>query len=287
MIEFTAGQRARLGYASFVVADARMLFVETPKAACSSFKHTIASLAGADFGGLQNSLMAAKSDAMGIHDRSAVSVPSLFDQDSEQQTEILTSESYARVCVVRNPFARLASAWADRLLCHSISPLAPSIKELGYPEYRPEIGFLREQFAEFVNHLYRKEAPHFSNHHWNTMEQLLLPDVISYNLEIRTEELAKGVAKLISHIEEQGMVWPGLPRLNENPVQLGLELHTPLTVRRVAEMYEVDFHRYGYRPKFASLAMPSIVLPDADSVRDVQQRNRRIFYLSLKVRGLL
>ncbi len=285
---FTAHDTARLRYASFVVLPARLVYVETPKAACTSLKHTVAALGRAHpMQRLQQTAMAAKTLAQAIHDRALVALPSLIDLTPSEQERILTAEDGIRFCVVRNPYDRLASAWADRLLMHSLSPLATIVSQLGLPRYLPDWGYLRACFGEFVMHLWRNEFPHFSNHHWWTMTQLLMPERLNYNLVIRIEDFRTGLRQLIAHVESQGIVWPGLPRFNETPLPGARHLYTPAAARKVREMYAEDFETFGYDPEFSPPREPPPPLPDAACVHALQARNRRIFELSLRLRGLL
>ena len=286
-MHITKKQLNRLAYGSYVLQDIQLLFVETPKVACSSFKHVVAAIGGVDVNEISASLAPATTQAMTIHDRDAILLPSLVDLPSTQATNILRSSEFVRFCVVRNPFARLASAWVDKIMCHSLSPIAPVAKFLGFPHYRADINYLREQFSEFVAYLYHHEAPDFSNHHWFTLNELLLPDFINYTLEIRLENLETGLQRLAAHVEQQGIVWPGLPRFNETRIHIGLDIYTPATIQRVAEMYERDFKRYEYATKIDKNHRSFSRLPETEAIRATQESNQRVFYLSLKARGII
>lgn len=282
----TDWQKHRLALDSYVLADAGMVYMASPKAACTSFKHVVAALHGVDYAVLSSSLMAAKTNDLGIHDRAVVNQPSLMDLSDEVRAHILRSTETLRFCIVREPFRRLASAWLDRILCHSLSPIAPILKHIEFPAYVPDWSYLRERFAEFVDHLYRHESPHFSNHHWQTQTELLLLDVMNYNLVMRLEKLADGVALITRHLDERGLAWPGLPIFNETPVKYSSRLYSAATARKVAEMYEADFKAFDYPSRFeAGGKTPE--LPDTDYIQAIQKRNQRIFYLSLKVRGMI
>src|SRR5262245_32437292 len=125
--------RYRLSLDSYVVMSAAVVYMATPKAACTSFKHLMATLAGVDIGNLAQSLLPAKTKELAVHDRSLLKLPSLLDVSDAVRTQVLTSQEFLRFCVVRNPFRRLASAWLDRILCHSLSPIAPIMQYLEFP----------------------------------------------------------------------------------------------------------------------------------------------------------
>jgi hypothetical protein len=283
---FTEWQSHRLALESYVLTDAALVYMATPKVACTSFKFAVAALHGVDISALAPSLMAAKTNELAIHDRAVVKQPSLLDISEQERAHVLGSTEVLRFCVVRDPFRRLASAWLDRLLCHSLSPIAPILRHIDFPEYIPDWGYLSERFAEFVGCLYDREHAHFSNHHWQKQCDLLLPDLMNYNLVARLESLSTALSVITRHIQKRGLTWPGLPRFNETPVKYSSQLYTASTARKVAAMYEADFAAFGYGTKVESSGN-IVSLPDTEFMRAIQKRNQRIFYLSLKVRGLV
>jgi len=280
-------EEERLRHASFVIAKLRLVYVETPKVACTSFKHLVATLGDAHpMEWLRQSAMGMQTPAQAIHDRALISLPSLPDLAPEERQNLLENKNVLRFCIVRNPYDRLASAWADRLLMHTISPLAPVVSHLGLPRYEADWSYLRARFAEFVDHLYRHEAPDFSNHHWQKMTELLLPARLRYNLIIRLEDFSTGLARLIHHVERQGVTWPGLPRFNETPLKGARHLYTPATARKVVQMYADDFAAFGYDLQFHPPREALPPLPSPSFVRAMQERNQRILHLSLRLRGM-
>lgn len=283
---FTDSQRERLALDSYALVDAGIVYMATPKVACTSFKHVVAALYGIDASALPLSLMAAKTNVLAIHDRAVVRQPSLLDLSDQERAYMLEAGEVLRFCIVRDPFHRLASAWLDRILCHSISPIAPIFRYIEFPKYMPDWHYLRERFAEFVKCLYVHESPNFSNHHWQRQCDMLLPELINYNLVARIECLAEGLAVIIDHLNKRNLTWPGLPRFNETPVKYSSALYSPTTARKVAAMYETDFTMFGY-PTTVEPDRHSATLPPAEFVQAIQKRNQRIFGLSLKVRGLM
>ena len=282
----TEWQRNRLALESYMLLDAKIVYMATPKVACTSFKHVVATLHGIDVSALAPSLLAAKTNELAIHDRAVVKQPSLLDVSEHERVHVLSAADILRFCIVRDPFRRLASAWLDRILCHSLSPMAPILRHVEFPEYIPDWRYLSERFGEFVGCLYDRESPHFSNHHWQTQCDLLLLDLMNYNLVARLETLSSGISVIMRHLENQNLTWPGLPRFNETPVKYSSKLYTASTARKVAEMYEADFKMFSYPTKIESDGSAR-KLPDVEFVRAIQKRNQRIFYLSLKARGMI
>jgi Sulfotransferase family len=286
-VPLSPAQRARLDYGSYVSMPTAMVYMETPKAACTSFKHLIAALNGVNIQGLQDTAIAAKTSALVIHDRSLIKLPTLAQLSDDERNHVLSTPDLLRFCIVRDPYRRLVSAWADRVLCHSLSFVAPILKHLTFPKYIPDWNYLRLSFCEFVDHLYRHEAPQFSNHHWQPQYALLLPDLMNYNLVIRLEELARHLPQIVAHVEAKGFTWPGLPRIHETPFRFGTALYTAASARKVREMYARDFSDYGYDTNIDIVRGNAGPLPEVERVVEMQERNRRIILLSLKMRGML
>ena len=283
---FTVWQRERLALESYALVDAGILYMATPKVACTSFKHTVAALYGIDASALPLSLMAAKTNDLAIHDRAVVRQPSLLDLSDQERAYMLEAGEVLRFCIVRDPFRRLASAWLDRILCHSLSPIAPIFRHIELPKYVPDWTYLSARFSEFVTCLYEHDGPNFSNHHWQRQCDLLLPDLMNYNLVARLENLSAGLTVIIDHLQKRNLTWPGLPRFNETPVKYSSRLYTSASARKVAAMYGADFAMYGY-PTVVEPGGHSAALPPVEFVEAIQKRNQRIFHLSLKVRGLI
>ncbi len=285
MRALTEAQRARLRYASYVLEDLALVYVETPKAACTSLKHAVAALTGIDFRAMLNTKLAAKTAELAIHDRDLFPLPTLLDLSPERLEHILRAPDTLRFCVVRNPYMRLASAWLDRFVCHSLSPRAPILTKLELPDYRADWSYLRLRFAEFVRHLYRHEWPRFSNHHWQPQTELLVAEFVDYTMTIPIEDMGRWLPRIVAHVERHGGTWPGLARFNDTPIRASATLYTATTSRLVREMFADDFSTYGYATDLSALPT-SGVLPPVEHVEAIQKRNERIFSASLALRGM-
>lgn len=269
----------RLRYASYVSDASRLIYVETPKAACTAFKLLVASLSGINPRSLYKSLTSEKTEVMTIHDRSLIQLPSIVDLDPSDQR----IGTYLTFCVTRHPATRLASAWIDKLLCHSVSPTAPILRRYPLPLYRPDWGFLRESFSEFVSHV---EAPEFinSNHHWALQVRLLAVDTVPYKLKMKVENLDRDIGPLREHVERQGITWPGLARVNETHFAGLPYLYSSATLAKVTSLYADDFIHFGYdAPVLPNQKAAPPPLPNEHHIRAIQARNRRISYLQSKL----
>ena len=101
----------RLRYASFVSNKHRIVYVETPKNACTPLKWILARIHDRDVPLVHYPLET--SLEMCIHYRDHHPLPALTDFSESEVRKIL--KHYRLVCVVRNPFTRLVSAWANKI----------------------------------------------------------------------------------------------------------------------------------------------------------------------------
>jgi predicted nucleic acid-binding Zn finger protein len=103
----------RLKHAVFIGKNNDWMFVETPKCACSSLKRALIALEGEtiDFKhvGMESSL------AMSIHSRDVNPINGISLLSEDTISTLLNSKKITKFCIVRNPYARLASAWADKI----------------------------------------------------------------------------------------------------------------------------------------------------------------------------
>jgi len=179
----------RLSYASFVLNSFPILYVETPKCACSTMKHVFCYLDGKKIE--KQHVGNESSMTMAVHSRAINPVANL--STIENIKEYLTTSATVRFCIVRNPYARLASAWSDKV----------RQREPGYIGLWENISLFHNKefdfsspscpsFKEFVNWLVNTQNPESCNVHWRPMNKLLFPKLINYTHILKTENLVSG-----------------------------------------------------------------------------------------------
>jgi len=229
---------ARLQYSSFVLEKEKILYIETPKVACSSVKsllrHCYPSSVGHDFYFKDQS-----SIGMNVHSRSMHSTRSLYDLDPEEVEEVFTSPDWLRFCIIRNPFDRLFSCWRDKVYLH-------------------EPGFIRnhkkllDSLGESSNHISNFRmfvdwvvAGRSSNYHWEPMSSLLYPDLIQYSLVVRLENIANEIKPFLDRMGYSSGQFGEFYKNNSIPVPRGA-YYDEETANAVYKYYKEDFSRYGY-----------------------------------------
>ncbi len=105
-----------------------MLFVPTPKVACTSLMWALVDLEDARTGRVSESAMF-EAEAT-VHDRAVHSLRSLGDLSVSERAEVLSDAGWARFAVTRNPYERVLSAWADKVLLGHVDYLGSPLDHL-------------------------------------------------------------------------------------------------------------------------------------------------------------
>ncbi|MEO8306717.1 MAG: sulfotransferase family 2 domain-containing protein [Pseudomonadota bacterium] len=163
---------------------------------------------------------------------------------------------YQYYCFVRNPYARLRSAWQNKFAYGHTQGWSRSIrrKELGrlrrFAREANLAGAAKDSAIPFETFLaYVESQPAGTrDHHWDDQYRVLLMDYIQYERCFRMEaEFTAGMRQIFERI---GLAGPVMERIlttqknispkNEAPV------YTPALAARVHKLYARDFASFGY-----------------------------------------
>jgi hypothetical protein len=278
----------RFMYASFVSTKKRLLYVETPKAACTALKWILA-----DIDGYEIPLVLTKFETqleMCIHYREVHPLPSLNDFDEQQAREILEDPEYRRFCVVRNPFTRLVSVWANKIrqqepgyrntTCLAVLKHAGRDDSAGPPTFR-----------EFVKWVLDTNDPRTCDNHWRSQKYLLYPDLINYGFVLKVENLSGDLQQLFDSASSTKELDARqlLAKYNYNeslPLSYGA-LYDRHLAEQVSDFYSDDFAVFGYdKNSWTSLSAnsdPGVAEIEAAALTAIRQRNMVIEQLAKKV----
>jgi len=163
---------------------------------------------------------------------------------------------YAFYCFVRNPYARLRSAWQNKFAYGHEKGYSRSIR-------RRELGRLRAfarrsdlpggaevsaiPFETFLAYVESQPAG-ARDHHWDDQVQVLLMDDVRYERCFRMEgEFGEGLRQIFARI---GLTGPAIERIlatqrNVSPKDEA-PVYTAALAARVQQLYQRDFQQFGY-----------------------------------------
>lgn len=286
----------RFAYGTFVGKKYNFLYIETPKCACSSMKKIVARLEGFEIEEMQ--VGEESSPKMSIHKRKYHPLVSLNTLSEEIIKKIMHDDSYVRFCVVRNPYARLASAWSDKIRQMEPTHLQVIAEIQDYHSITD-----RQQtptFEEFVLWVVNRDSNLACDAHWESMLNLLLPHLIHYTDVLKTESLEDDFQVVLEKLGIKETAKKILERSKTNeslPVEWK-SLYAESTAQLVFEHFKDDFIHYGYDKdswvnRAENLAENEVQILrkrlsklDNTAIDAVVNRNRVISSLLIKIENL-
>jgi hypothetical protein len=163
---------------------------------------------------------------------------------------------YRFYCFVRNPYARLRSAWQNKFAYGHEQGYSRSIRRRELPRLRR---FARAAglpggahgaaipFTTFLEYVENQPSGR-RDHHWDDQHHVLLMDDIRYERCFRMEgEFSEGMRCILGRLALTGPVVDGLlaTRSNSSPVE-ELPVYTEDLAARVYRLYARDFALFGY-----------------------------------------
>ncbi len=229
--------RGCLEYGSYVDERRRILYVATPKVACSSIKTMLRALvtsAPLRF----NPLIDETTLPMLIHDRQQMPLPPLTAFSGERLQEIISKPGWFRFCVIRHPYDRFFSVWREKIF----------LIEPGFEAYAPPGDDKFVEFEHFLAQVISHDDPCRCDPHWQAQVSLLLPDDIAYTRIYDISEISNLPGDLKTHLVAIGINEdvPPLPKINRS---WSIPAEGFLTVDVMAalhQFYHADFARFNF-----------------------------------------
>ncbi|WP_221031734.1 sulfotransferase family 2 domain-containing protein [Actomonas aquatica] len=165
-------------------------------------------------------------------------------------------DAYDFRCFVRNPYARVLSAWNDKLVKGFNSPDYPRSMRKLVPQLRR---FAAERdlpgaaddapfpFPSFLSYI-ESQAEGTRNQHWDTQRSVLLADHVRYRHTFHMEtEFVSGMADTLALVGIPAD-WTAqkLARPTNASGKIKEPVYTDELAERVYQLYAVDFERFGY-----------------------------------------
>ena len=254
---------------------AKVLFVPTPKVACTTIKWALASAELTLSSGI--SVSPEPTTDLTIHDPSVhgMGVLGLVSEDERQET--FTSPDWIRFCVTRSPYERIVSAWLNRVVFGIPSLLSPGLGE--------QFGSDRDYgtaFRRFVRRL-SDDPVVLADTHFSAQGDLLEIDTMPYTHVLDLAGLNDFLVFLRSSGPHRERIVLGQSR-NSSPRLDAARLYDSETAAIVDRVCASDFRRFSYPARvFADVAPPYPIAPNEFSLiemmRDRADRFSDVFRL--------
>lgn len=232
-----------------VVLDGlKVLYLPLPKAACTSMLWLLAELAGVPSERFRASRRAYATPSMTVHDRGVWGSAGLrlADFTGEERQRVLTEGGWLRFTLVRDPAARLWSAWQSKILLREPRFLHWFGDRHWFARVPDSPATVLEDFHGFLAALRTDHAGAMRDVHW--AQQHLLANCLPFDHVGRVERLDDTLAALRAHVGEQAATPDSLTRENAAPLPGGPPCFAGGRAAWVRELYATDFDEYGYSP---------------------------------------
>jgi Sulfotransferase family len=244
---------------SYVLPRYKVVYVSTPKAACTSLKWVMAELGGEDLGRFGEVVIRpGTTPAAVIHPRRFWQhTPRLHRLTDEQLAEIDGANGWHIFAVVRHPAMRLWSAWQEKLLLRE-PHMAGKVPDRLVPPLPRSTADVVEAFQTFVASMTDPscsdvmEDPHFLPQH-----EVLAAARMPYTRVYTTGEIDQAMSDLDKRVRaEDGGSVPALLSTNETPLKPLRSMFSEEVLTTISKVYEADF-RTWFRD--ADLAPPGAI----------------------------
>ena len=229
----------RLEHGSFVSPARRYMYMETPKAACTSFKHLVMHVEGLSLDPAQAPYQRETRPDMLVHHRRHIAMPTLLSVDGESRAAILNrAPGWMVFALVRNPFSRLVSFFEHKV-------------RMGEPGYgrlearygdASRFGGLQQSFAHFVAEVVANPLLRNIDVHMMPQGDIIMPRLVPYTHIFRLEAVKEALAALAAHLGTQNLPLTEARAAGRN----WRNYYDPRTAQMVAEFYAGDFALFGY-----------------------------------------
>jgi hypothetical protein len=260
----------------------KLLYVITPKAACTSLMWMCASLQGEDLEAFRTSLAPQVTRATLIHDFSMWRGTRWLHQLTQEERRQITGDGdWFIFCVTRHPVTRLWSAWQSKFLMREPSFVQRYGSRPWFPRVPQGLADIAADFQSFIDALHHEPGLIEGNQHWRPQAEMLRTETFPYTHIGKAEDLRTTLDLLEEHLRRQG--WEGalaIARENQAPLPFSVASLDPEIIRAVEGLYAQDLNLFGY-PSIAASPRGE-QLPDETTgllmhaVRMIIERNERI-----------
>lgn len=233
--------------ASFVLPELKIVYVTNLKVACSTIKWLLAELSGQDPNNFFASVGRRPTRAQTVHDRASwTGVRHLADYDD---LSTFADAGWMVFTMVRDPRARLWSAWQSKLLTSNPNFIGPVMKEPWYPRVPRDAADVIEDFQRFVETLAaqrRRMRRVGRDGHFRPQSDLIYRKGLRYTAVYDLAEIPTFERDLAAHLVSVGYnELPSLRNDNDAPLRLTKDVLAGGVGETIEGIYREDFERFG------------------------------------------
>lgn len=248
-VPVSGGMRGQLpATLGLVLPDWKIVYVTTPKAACTSMLRMFARLQAEPLEATRISLAPEVTRAATVHDFGLWQHTRALQQlSSAEWQKIVHGHDWFVCCIVRHPVSRLWSAWQSKLLLREPHYARHYANRPWFPRIPQHLADVAADFQGFVEALRDEDGLIQADPHWQPQGVLLRPETFPYTHVGKLEELGTTLRLIEKHLGHLG--WGGgLSAANENATVLPLAAGrlSGETVRTVERLYARDLEVFGY-----------------------------------------
>ncbi len=241
------GQRG-LGGRSYVLPEHKVMFISVAKNACTSVKWLLADLAGENPERFHRTFAMVSDPADTIHQRQLWEHIEKYDvDDPDRIAEIHPDNGWFVFGLVRDPHARLFSAWQSKFLNHD-PWYARYRDESFYPDLPRSTDDVRRSFADFVRWLADNPEHKISTSdtHFQAQSGLLQSWRVNYSRIYNVREVGDLLDDLGAHLATVGRGRKlKLPRDNSTPLRAHRFLFSDGVRELIDERFAADLAEFG------------------------------------------
>lgn len=250
LLEFNSKRRL------YVLPDWKLVYVSTPKNACTSLKWLVADLGGEDLARLRQGDLGFSPTREGqVHDRSLWRVvPDAAGLPREVLSSISPDDGWFVFGVIRDPRLRLFSAWQDKYLLRSPGYWRHWDRD-GAPGVPRTPAEIIDRFRDFVLEVAATPGHDaLDDGHFVTQVHALNEHVVPFSRIYDMTELGELMTDLNAHLRAQGRHGDlVLGRSNKSPFEPNAAVFAGGVREAVEQIYADDFARFGGRWDFGRI----------------------------------
>ena len=230
---------------ALVARETKVLYLPTPKAACTTIKLMLATAEGSHRPEIADRLAVMHvSRAQTIHHPDVHGLLRLSDLSASERKNVLSSPDWLRVASVRDPVSRAYSAWENRIFMRA-HRRTKEVIELAHDVHVDGKLDLAASFAHFAKVLGEHADVFMTDHHFQPQVRLVCPDAVDYGRLVRVDQPGEidALAGLLSERSGKAIT---ATRLNEGlgvKVERVCDVHT---ANRLMATYAMDYETFGF-----------------------------------------